>query len=131
MDETFASDEKLYRGLPSFWIKEDDSVSSAAFKDSFGVSVDRDGGREEQKCINTMVGTLPQIVGIGRLTCGDVNDCNAYTKYLPVEGNEYHSEIHDSAERVQIKSSSKSRKLASKCRIVYKKEQIKESHFEE
>ena len=49
MDETFASDEKLYRDLHAIWIEEDDRVSSAAFKDSGGVSVDRDGGRDELK----------------------------------------------------------------------------------
>lgn len=122
MDEYFDSDERLYRGLHSLWIKEDDCVSSAAFKDSCGVSVDRDGGREEQNCIDRMVGALPQIAGIGRLTCGEVEECGAFPKYLPVEGNEFHSEIHDSADKVQIKSGSKSRKLATKCRVVFKKE---------
>ena len=58
MDETFASDEKLYRGLHAIWIEEDDSVSSAAFKDSGGVSVDRDGGRDEQNCRGRMVEAL-------------------------------------------------------------------------
>ena len=32
MDDNFDSEEKLYRGVHSFWIKEDDTVSSAAFK---------------------------------------------------------------------------------------------------
>ena len=122
MDDNFALDERLYRGLHSMWIEEDNSVSSAAFKDSGGVSADRDGGREEKNCIDRMVGALPNITGIGRLSCGEVEDCGAYPKYLPVEGNEFHSEIHDSAEQVQIKSRSKSRKLASKCQIVFKKE---------
>ena len=130
MDETFTSDEKLYRGLHAIWIEEDDSVSSAAFKDSGGVSVDRDGGRKEQNCIERRVGALPNITGIGRLTCEEVEDCGAFPKYLPVEGNEFHSEIHDSAEQVQIKSRSKSRKLASKCQLVFKKETKKEPHLE-
>ena len=77
-----------------------------------------------------MVGVLPQIAGVGRLTCGEVEDCGAIPKYLPVEGNEFHSEIHDPAEQVQIKSGSKSRKLASKCQIVFKKEIKKEPHLE-
>ena len=104
------------------WIEDDDSISSAAFKDSCGVSVDRDGGREEIDCIERMVGALPQIVGVGRITCGEVEECGAIPKYLPVEGNEYHSEIHDSAEQVQIKSRSKSRQLANKCQLVFKKQ---------
>ena len=130
MDDNFDSEEKLYRGVHSFWIKEDDTISSAAFKDSNGISVDRDGGRDEQSCINRMIGALPQIAGVGRLTTGEVVDCGAIPKYLPVEGNEFHSEIHDSAEQVQIKSGSKSRKLASKCQIVFKKETEIEPHLE-
>ena len=122
MDENFAPDERLYRGLPSMWIGDDNRVSSAAFKDSRGVSVDRDGGREDKDCIERMVGALPQIAGVGRITCGEVEECGAIPKYLPVKGNEYHSEIHDSAEQVQIKSKSKSRKLANKCQLVFKKQ---------
>lgn len=121
MDDNFAPDERLYRGLHSMWIKDDDSISSAAFKDSCGVSVDRDGGREEKDCIERMVVALPQIAGVGRITCGEVEECGAIPKYLPVEGNEYHSEIRDSAEQVQIKSQPKSRKLANKCQLVFKK----------
>lgn len=128
MDETFAPDERLYRGLHSMWIEEDESISSAAFKDSGGVSVDRDGGREERTCIDRMIGALPQLAGVGRLTCGEVEECEAIPRYLPVDGNEYHSEIHDSANQVQIKSRSKSKKLANRCQIVFKKEDKMEFH---
>lgn len=121
MDETFAPDEQLYRGLHSIWLEDDNSISSAAFKDSNGVSVDRDGGRAEHDCIDRLVDNLPQIAGVGRLSCQDVADCGALPVYLPVEGNDYHSEIHDSADQVPIKSKSKSRKLASKCQVVFRK----------
>lgn len=121
MDDNFSADECLYRGLPQMWLKDDKSVSSAAFKDSGGVSVDRDGGRTEEECINKMVGNLTNIVAIGRLTCGDVTACDALPKYLPVEGNEYHSEIHDSAEQIQIKKQSKAKKIADKCQVVFRK----------
>lgn len=123
MDKKFASNECLYRGLHPLWIEDDNTVSSAAFKDSGGVSVDRDGGRDEQDCVDRMVEALPQIAGVCKLTCGDVEDCEAVTVYCPVLDNEYHSEIHDSAEQVQIKSKAKSRKLAGKSRIVYKKDE--------
>ena len=121
MDEKFASNECLFRGLHPMWIEDDNTVSSAAFKDSAGVSVDRDGGRDEQDCVNRMVDALPQIAGVCKLTCGDVEDCEALAVYCPVPDNEYHSEIHDSAEQVQIKSKAKSRKLAGKSQIVFKK----------
>ena len=121
MDEKFASNECLYRGLHPLWIEDDNTVSSAAFKDSGGVSVDRDGGRSEQECIDRMLKALPQIAGVCRLTCDDVEACGAITLYRPVPDNIYHSEIHDSAEQVQIKSKSKAKKLSNKSQIVYKR----------
>ncbi len=128
MDDSFAQDERLYRGLHQIWIEDDNSVSSAAFKDSGGNSVDRDGGREEQACIDRLMGALPQIAAVGRITYEEVEECGAITKYCPVEGNEFHSEIRDSDVQVQIKSKSKSRKLANKCQVVFKKEEKAEPH---
>lgn len=122
MEDTFAPEEKLYRGLHNIWLEDGNSVSSAAFKDSGGNSVDRDGGREEQACIDRLIGTLPQITAVGKITCEEVEECGAIIKYCPIEGNEYHSEIRDSENQVQIKSKSKSRKLANKCQVVFKKE---------
>ena len=103
------------------WIEDDNSVSSAAFKDSRGVSVDRAGGRAGAVCVERMVNALSQIIGVGRLTCEDVKTCEALPVYCPVEGNEYHSEIHDSMEQVQIKSKAKARKLAKVCQVVFLK----------
>lgn len=120
MDDVFPENECLYRGLPQVWLKDDNSVSSAAFKDSGGVSVDRDGGRTEKDCIDRMIGALPKIAGICRLTCGDVINCDALPIYCPFDGNEYHSEIHDSIEQIQIKKNSKAKKLASKCQVVFR-----------
>lgn len=122
MDDKFDSNEILYRGLHKMWIEDNDSVSSAAFKDSGGISVDRDGGRDEQKCIDRMLNALPQIVGVCRLTCGDVEACDAKPVYRPFAENPYHSEIHDSVEQIKIKSKSKAKKLANKSQIVYRKE---------
>ena len=130
MDEHFASNECLYRGLHSLWIEDDNTVSSAAFKDSGGVSVDRDGGRNQRECVDRLLEALPQLAGVCKLTICDVEACDAVAVYRPISNNEYHSEIHDSAEQVQIKSGSKSRKLASKCQIVFKKETQKEPHLE-
>lgn len=88
MDETFAPEEQLYRGLHSIWIEDDNSVSSAAFKDSNGVSVDRDGGRPEQNCIDRLVDNLPQIEGVGKLSSQDVVDSGALPVYLPEKDND-------------------------------------------
>lgn len=122
MDDRFAPNEYLYRGLHPMWVEADNTVSSAAFKDKNGISVDRGGDRKEQECVDRLFGTLPKIKGVCKLTCGDVEDCDAITKYLPLSDNEFHSEIHDSEDQVQIRSKSKSRKLARKSQIVFKKE---------
>ena len=121
MNDNFSAGEYLYRGLHQLWLKDDNSVSSAAFKDSGGVSVDRAGGRPEKDCIDRMAGALPTIIGLSKLTCGDVVDCGALPRYLPLKENVYHSEIHDSEEQVQIKKNSKAKKLASKSVVVFKK----------
>lgn len=121
MEGIIASDEHLYRGLHKLWIEDDNSVSSAAFKDSGGVSVDRDGGREENECVDRMVNALSKIEGVGKMSCRDVESCDAVVEYNPTNDNEYHSLVKDSADQLVIKSKSKARKLASKCKIVYKK----------
>lgn len=119
MTESFDPNEILYRGLHKMWIEDDNTVSSAAFKDSCGISVDRDGGRNEQECIDRLLKALPKLEGVCKLSCGDVSNCDAITVYCPMPDNEFHCEIHDSAEQIQIKSKAKSRKLASKSQIVY------------
>ena len=121
MDERFALNECLYRGLHPMWIEDDNTVSSAAFKDSGGVSVDRDGGRCQQECVDRLLEAIPQLAGVCKLSVGDVEACDAITVYRPLSDNEYHSEIHDFVGQVQIKSKSKAKKLSSKSRIVFKK----------
>lgn len=121
MDEDFECNERLYRGLPPMWIEKDNTVSSAAFKDLQGVSVDRDGGRDEQNCIERLVNAMPKFVGVGRLTCGDVVGCGALPVYCPTKANKYHSEIHNSVEEVPIKPKSKCKRLAQKCQLVFRR----------
>lgn len=122
MDEHFASNENLYRGLHPLWIEDDNTVSSAAFKDSGGVSVDRDGGRNHRECVDRLLEALPRLAGVCKLTVCDVEACDAIAVYRPMSDNEYHSEIHDSVGQVQIKSKSKAKKLSDKSQIVFKKE---------
>ncbi|MCR5322424.1 MAG: hypothetical protein K6E85_04015 [Lachnospiraceae bacterium] len=59
MTEQFDTYERLYRAvyppniMPMFW-KENGQLSSAAFKDKNGLSVERDGGRDEKTVIDIM-----------------------------------------------------------------------------
>jgi hypothetical protein len=52
-----SNNEWLYRMVlnkPNYWKENENRVSSAAFKDSKGVSVDRDGERPESKIIEEL-----------------------------------------------------------------------------
>jgi len=59
MEEQFDTSERLYRAvyppniMPMFW-KENGELSSAVFKDKNGLSVERDGGRDENVVIENM-----------------------------------------------------------------------------
>ena len=59
MTEQFDKFERLYRAvyptniMPMFW-KENGELSSAVFKDKNGLSVERDGGRDERAVVDSM-----------------------------------------------------------------------------
>ncbi len=113
-------DEKefLYRGIiEKFWDYENNRPSSAIFKDSKGVSVDRDYNRSEKDCINSILANK-DFFSICKIQQIEVNKINAITKYLPIKHNIYHSEIHNSNEQVQLKGS-KPKKLRDKAIVVF------------
>lgn len=121
----FYNSEKLYRAvLPDgIYIKPDGSVTSAAFKDSKGLSVDREMCRENSKCISFMLGHIDKryLNSGGRIvsiTYSQIKDCDLLLKYCPLEdgSNDFHSEIHMSTSKIQL-SSSKARLLANNCKI--------------
>lgn len=121
MDEIIGNEEYLYRGVVgSCWNFAENRPSSAAFKDSQGVSVDRDGGRSQDVCVKALL-SKKVFYAVCRLTAGDARACDTVVKYLPVEGNDYHSEIHDSETRAQIKSPKKAKNLLSKTELSYSK----------
>ena len=120
MDENIEDGEYLYRGVvESCWNYAENRPSSAAFKDSQGVSVDRDGGRNNDECVRALL-SKKDFHAVCRLTAGDARECDTVVKYLPVDDNEYHSEIHDSENQAEIKSRSKSRKLTLKSAVVHR-----------
>lgn len=93
-------DEFLYRGvIDAFWDYENSRPSSAAFKDSKGVSVDRDGYRELEDCINFLK-SKKDFIAICKVKTDKVRVLQAVVKHMPVDDNIYHSEIHDSEVRI-------------------------------
>ena len=105
MDNTFKNNEKLYRAVyppeivSMFW-RRDGSISSAAFVDPKGLSVDRGDYRTDIEVVSDM---SKRFTGrIIRLYVKNCNDIGATVKYLPSKNNKYHSEIHGSETTVLL-----------------------------
>lgn len=120
LNSTIANDEYLYRGIIEInWDFENNRPSSSTFKDSNGISVDRDNYRREIDCID-FLRNGKDFFGICKVQCKHVRELNAIAKYLPIEKNIYHSEIHDSEERIQLKGS-KPKKIRDASLVVFRK----------
>ena len=90
--------EQLYRAVKRSrpdWLDGNNIPTSAMFKDSDGVSVDRDGGREEPEIIRFMCEiSLPRRVkGIARLSVSECRNTGAEVEAAPSEVNPYHANI--------------------------------------
>ena len=121
MDESFNINEKLYRAvyppevMQMYW-KRDGSVSSAAFADPYGLSVDRGDYREDEEVVSEMKKRFA-----GSILFVYVKNCReagAIIYYLPSKKNIYHSEIHGSKD-CKLLSKHQRRYLATHCRLVY------------
>ena len=119
MDNNFKSSEKLYRAVyppevaDIFW-KIDGSISSAAFADPKGLSVDRGNDRGDNEVVNDMCKRFKgHIVSLYVKNCFDVQ---ATVLYTPSHSNPYHSEIHGSSASPLL-SKSQRRHLA-KCAVI-------------
>ncbi len=120
MDDTFLPDEKLYRAVyppemvSMFW-REDGTLSSAAFADPKGLSVDRGDYRSDSAVITDMSRRFTgRIISLYVKNCMDVG---VLVCYLPSAQNAYHSEIHGSAEKTLL-SKSQRYQLSRKARVI-------------
>lgn len=123
MEENFDRSEKLHRYVitnPDYWKTAEGRPSSAVFKDSNGVSVDRDGGRNDDEIITTFKNRFGQenIRAIVCVNAGYCIDIGAHLVYSPEPDNVYHSLILESPERITLKPS-KAKNLAKNCSVVY------------
>ena len=108
MDEKFENTEKLYRAVyppevtDIFW-KTDGSISSAAFADPKGLSVERGDYRGDDEVLSDMRHRFSgHIISLYVKNCTDVQAC---VKYLSSKTYKYHSEIHGSATSVLLTKS--------------------------
>lgn len=120
LPEHFTDDEKLYRAvkpLSYFWEKDNNGelrLSSAALRDSKGLSVDRGYYRSDDEVIDSMQQKLE-----GKIASFEVKDCRtvqALVLYRPTS-NCYHSEVHGSEDKLVL-SNFQRRKLAEVAKIL-------------
>lgn len=116
MNNSFKEDEKLYRAVyppdhsDMYW-KKDGTVSTAAFADKNGLSVERGNYRPDKDVVNDM---LQRFTGrIISVTAGQCDEVEAKVLYLPSKSNVYHSEIHGS-DKEKLLNKRQRRWLASK-----------------
>lgn len=121
MDDHFKSDEKLYRAVyppeivSMFW-RRDGSLSSAAFADPKGLSVDRGAYRSDADVIAVMSSRFTgRIVRMYAKYCFDIG---AVIRYMPSKNNPWHSEIHGSDTSLLL-SKSQRLYLAKKAVVCY------------
>lgn len=102
-----ACDEELFRKIPElpqmFRDRESLKISTAAFKDSKGCSVDKGGGRTKEQIIGTFKERFPvNMAAVAMVTVNACNEINAEVLEKPVPDNIYHCEIHGSSEKIQL-----------------------------
>jgi hypothetical protein len=104
MDDQFDVNEMLLRAVyppnirPDMWHGK--RITSAAFKDKRGLSVDRLYNRQVDEGVRFMRTKLH-----GHIVSVTVNDCNnvsAHVVYCPSPNNIFHSEIHGSPDTILL-----------------------------
>ena len=119
MDDQFQPTELLFRAvLPRdmYW-KETGEPTSAAFKDSKGLSVDRDGGRSREDAADFLQTHLSGAVV--HITVDDCVKCDALVQYDPKPDNNWHSLILRSNEQPEL--TRHQAKFLAQCAVVYRR----------
>lgn len=123
----FENNERFFRKIPNLpnYIKEDENgkkISSAAFKDSLGCSVDRQADRKREVIQNQLYvrfcNEKSGIAAVADVTFLDCCNVNAIVKEAPVNDNPFHCEIHRSETKIQL-SSSQAKKLADIAKVKF------------
>lgn len=103
--------EILYRAIhPNHWNYEEDRPTSALFKDRRGVSVDRDGNRNETEAVDFLL-NFRKDFGAGKLNAGETRGVGTYLNPDKIPENDYHALILESEIKIQL-SNGKAKKLS-------------------
>ena len=121
LSQEIDDNEFLYRGITYLhWDPIEEHISSAAFKPKNGLSVDRDAGRDKSACVNRLVDSSDFVL-VTRVLTQSVRSVGMCPKYLPVDGNCYHSEIHRTRDIIKL-TDGQSKRLRDMSEIVYNKD---------
>lgn len=126
MEPIIDPDERLFRAvkfIPHLWDDETGRPSSALFKDSKGVSVDRDGGRPTEKIVGSYLNMFGEekVRAVVFLEAWKCFQAGTYIKYTPSRRNKFHAEIHRSPNQIEL-TKSQQRFLAKNCIFVFQRE---------
>ncbi|MBO6115336.1 MAG: hypothetical protein J6P57_09805 [Lachnospiraceae bacterium] len=126
--EIIYDNEILYRVIrksyPDGFI--DGKPTAALFIDAKGVSVDRDGGREEKSIIDNFIKRFEKNDDYGnavKIEAGKCREIGTYPNPVGNKKNIYHAEIHESKDVKEI-SFLKALQLANECVVVSSYENI-------
>lgn len=125
LSEEIDNSELLFRAVPDkpqMWKEKEGRPSSAIFKDSQGVSVDRDGNRTDAQVTENFKKRFSTLKAIVSIEAEECRDAGAFLQYDPLPDNFHHSLILNSQDSIQVKSSGKARRLTKLTKIVYFKD---------
>jgi len=122
-EKIFYDSETLLRGVldsEDFWNYDENRPSSAVFKDSKGISVNRTGRDREyyDESLKSLKNNLgKKIQAVAEISVETCKRLNLFLKYAPTIENIFHSEIHRS-EDIALLTRSDAKKLAEACKIL-------------
>lgn len=113
-------DEILYRAIkpfPNWWKSEIKRPSSAAFKDSRGVSVDRDARRTSDVVVKELRNRF-SVRAVVSISVAECREFNTYPIGKPLPNQPEHAEIHRSESEIEL-TNSQARNLSKAARIEF------------
>lgn len=112
--------ELLYRGvIPDQWKEDEGKPSTSVFKSRSGASVDRDVlTRSEKECVEFLLAKKPNLKAVCSISAQKARTIGTYPIYKPSQVDVFHSEIHDSEEKVVITASTKLFELTTQSKVI-------------
>lgn len=123
LSEKIQESEELYRAVKRSkpdWLDGRNIPTSAMFKEANGVSVDRDGGRNEPEIIRFMcdVSFPKRLKGIIKISAEECFLSGCEVKAAPSENNPYHANIFLEASDMRRKNI-QALKLAKASKLIF------------